>query len=84
MTHNPAEALREAAPRPKAFTMLADSRLEPKAVKGSMVYAITGHDYGLASDDTRLTGVKHMSVTLNADGSYPFFTVPESSLEPTP
>lgn len=63
------------------YRMRADSRLEPKAAAGAMVYDIKGWDYGLASDDTRLTGIEHVSVTLNADGDYPFFTVPRQDLE---
>lgn len=31
---------------------------------------------------TRLTGIEHVSVTLNKDGDYPFFTVPRDHLEP--
>jgi hypothetical protein len=48
---------------------------------GSTVYSIRGHDYGLASDDSRWTGVEHISVTLNADGDYPSFTIPRRDLE---
>jgi hypothetical protein len=51
---------------------------------GSTVYLCSGHDYGCARDDTNTTGVYHVSVTLKADGSYPFFTVPERDLQPIP
>jgi hypothetical protein len=60
--------------------MLKDSALEPKATAGATVYA-AGYDYGLASDDTEMTGIPHISVTLNSDGSYPFFTVAERDVE---
>jgi hypothetical protein len=63
------------------YRMLRNSDLEPKAVAGTVVYASAKHDYGLADDDTRITGVRHISVTLNSDGDYPFFTVPEGNVE---
>lgn len=63
------------------YRMKSDSTLEPKATAGTIVYPIKGHDYGLASDDTRMTGVLHISVTLDKDGGYPSFTVPETALE---
>lgn len=49
---------------------------------GKIVYLCTRHDYGCASTDSNFTGVKHVAVTLSSDGDYPFFTVPESILEP--
>lgn len=48
---------------------------------GSTVYQYTGYDYGLAKDDTQITGWQHMSVTLNRDGSTPFFTIPVKDLD---
>ena len=48
---------------------------------GETVYSQKYHDYGLASDDTRMTGIEHVSVTLNADGDYPGFTIPVKDLE---
>jgi len=48
---------------------------------GTVVYKSTRYDYGLASDDTRYTGVEHISVTLKEDGDYPFFTVPKHNLQ---
>jgi len=49
---------------------------------GDTVYLLRLSDYGSAGDDTRLTGIEHVSVTLNKDGDYPFFTVPRDHLEP--
>lgn len=49
--------------------------------KGTVVYELKGYDYGLASDDTRYTGIEHISVTLKSDGDYPSFTVPKHKLE---
>jgi hypothetical protein len=65
----------------RRYRMLKDSDLEPKAVAGSVVYACAYYDYGVADDDTRLSGKPHISVTLNSNGSYPFFTVPEDAVE---
>jgi hypothetical protein len=48
---------------------------------GTICYDFLHHDYGLASDDTRFTGVQHVSVTLKSDGGYPSFTIPASNLE---
>lgn len=49
--------------------------------EGAVVYQLRLHDYGLAHDDTLVTGIEHVSVTLNANGGYPFFTVPNTDLE---
>lgn len=65
----------------KAYKVLRDSKIELAATKGTTVYEQAGYDYGLAYDDTRVTGVKHISVTLNSDGSYPGFTIPLDDLE---
>lgn len=48
---------------------------------GTIVYSLRGWDYGLASDDTRHTGIEHVSVTLKPDGDYPSFTIQRNSLE---
>jgi hypothetical protein len=49
--------------------------------EGTIVYGLMMHDYGLASDDTRITGVEHVSVTLDPAGGYPSFTIVKSDLE---
>jgi hypothetical protein len=48
---------------------------------GEIVYDQKGYDYGLSSDDTRYTGVEHISVTRKSDGDYPGFTIPRMDLE---
>ena len=48
---------------------------------GTICYDLMKHDYGLASDDTRLTGVPHVSVTLDPEGGYPSFTIVAADLE---
>jgi hypothetical protein len=47
---------------------------------GKAVYSILGCDYGCANDDSRHFGVEHISVTLDPDGGYPFFTIPKHVL----
>lgn len=63
------------------FKVLKDSRLESSAKAGTFVYACRHADYGCASDDTRATGIEHISVTLDVNGNYPFFTMPRPDLE---
>jgi len=63
------------------YRVLKDAKTEPKAVAGSIVYEWTTGDYGLSADDTAVAGVPHISVTLNSNGDYPFFTIPECDLE---
>lgn len=64
----------------KAYRLLTD-RFDVPA--GTLVFRSVRYDYGCANDDTRVTGVKHISVTRNPDGDYPFFSVPVTSLEST-
>lgn len=64
-----------------AYRLKADNKIEPQAVAGTIVYPIRGHDYGVASDDARMTGVPHRSVTLDKAGGFPFFTAPVPDLE---
>lgn len=66
---------------PQAYELLTDSKLNTDATKGTTVYKCRRTDYGCASDDTRLTGIEHISVTLNKDGDYPFFTHPLNKLK---
>jgi len=51
---------------------------------GTIVYDPKGYDYGLAGDDTRITGIEHVSVTLDPEGGYPTFTIRKSSLKERP
>ncbi len=66
----------------KSYKVIKDSDLEPLAVAGTTVYDSMYADYGCANDDTRYTGIEHISVTLKSDGGYPFFTIPLRDLEP--
>ena len=65
----------------KQYKVLVDSKLESAAKAGTVVYEFTGYDYGLARDDTRFSGIRHISVTLNENGERPCFTIPFYDLE---
>lgn len=60
----------------KAYELTEDG-LKPK---GTICYPYRGCDYGLASDDTRMTGREHRSYTLKAFGGPPSFTHPIDGL----
>jgi hypothetical protein len=60
----------------RKYELLVDSTIEAQAKKGTIAYKSAKHDYGLAGDDTRITGVEHISLSLKEDGDYPFFTHP--------
>jgi hypothetical protein len=65
----------------KSYTVLRADRAADEDVKvGDIVYAIRGHDYGLAHDDEAMNGIPYKSVTFNKDGDYPSFTIPEVDL----
>lgn len=65
-----------------AFRLKTDSTLELKATAGTIVFEFTGCDYGLSDDDTRHTGIEHVSVTLRRGGGHSSFTHPKRDLEP--
>ena len=48
---------------------------------GKTVYRASGCDYGCSSDDSRMTGIPHVSMTLDENGGYPFFTMSEYDLK---
>lgn len=48
--------------------------------RGLTIYRAEKYDYGLASDDTRMTGIEHWSMTLDPAGGYPTFTVPVNKM----
>ena len=62
----------------KSFKTLVD-RFEYPA--GTVVYECVNYDYGCASEDTRETGIRHISVTESPTGDYPFFTIAVDDLE---
>lgn len=65
----------------KKYKIIRSDRAAKDVEVGTIVYDSAKHDYGLSSDDTRMTGIYHVSVTLNEDGDYPFFTIPFVDLE---
>lgn len=65
---------------PKAYTVKRADRAASPVQAGATVYQCAHHDYGCARDDTNNTGIEHVSVTLDAEGGYPFFTIPEEDL----
>ena len=68
--------------KPEAFRLMRGSHLCPEARAGTTVYSCLLGTYGLAAQDTRMTGRPHRSVTLDPEGEYPFFTVPDANLLP--
>lgn len=66
----------------QAYRLLKSAELAD-APAGTIVYGAAAHDYGLASDDSRITGIEHISVTLKRSGGYPTFTMPLRDLEKT-
>jgi hypothetical protein len=63
------------------YKLLKDSDPNPLAKVGTIVFK-GGYDYGLASDDTRITGIEHISVVL--PGETASFTIPLRDLEKIP
>ena len=64
------------------YKIIRSDRAANKDVKvGDLVHSCKGYDYGCSSDDTRITGIEHISVTLDENGDYPFFTIPDEDLE---
>lgn len=59
----------------------ADRAAENSLQVGDVVYPLRRYDYDLAHDDTRVTGIQHVSMTKDPDGNYPFFTIPWEDLE---
>jgi hypothetical protein len=68
---------------PRKFTLLSDDNASHHPA-GTVCYEFFGHDYGCCREDTEATGREFITLTLNADGSGPFFTCPCDSLEPRP
>lgn len=62
-------------------TPVLGGAVDKLATKGDIVYQCTKYDYGCASEDSHFSGFKHMSVTLDPTGDYPFFTIPVHNLE---
>ncbi len=48
---------------------------------GEIVYDSPCHDYGLSSDDTRFTGIEHISVVSQLEGNEGSRTIPKNALK---
>lgn len=55
----------------------SDENLRP----GDVVYSIAGYDWGIASEDSRSSGIDHTSVTYSPEGKHPFFTIPKDDIQ---
>lgn len=69
---------------PAAFRLLRDQPGEADALTGAIVYECLKDDFGAANQDSRRTGARHLAVTFDPAGGYPFFTVRKSDLAPNP
>lgn len=69
---------------PKQFRITKSGTNCKDLPAGTLCYDFLMHDYGLASDDTRITGIPHVSVTLDPKGGYPSFTIVAADLEEVP
>lgn len=69
--------------KPKKFRVLKQRVLGGAvyAEVGDIVYDQWAHDYGLANDDSRITGIEHRTVTKNENGDSPGFTMSVFDLE---
>lgn len=68
--------------QPRKFTVNGPNSADHPV--GTVCYDAWVHDYGLASDDTRITGIAHVSVTLDLAGGYPTFTIQRRNLADAP
>lgn len=55
--------------------------MDPPVNKGDVVYACTQDDFDTAISMSQITGIHHVSVTLDPTGDYPFFPIPTHNLE---
>lgn len=65
----------------KKYTVLSTPKSNNKIKPGDIVYECVKCDYGCAADDSQMTGVHHISISLSPTGDYPFFTIPAKDLE---
>jgi hypothetical protein len=62
----------------QAYILIEDYDGYPK---GAKVYFCNMNDFGCSKDDSIETGEDYISVTLNSNGDYPFFTIPKDLLK---
>jgi len=68
----------------KSFIIINNSRSSRPTSVGDIVYKCMQGDYGVASQDSRMMGVRFISVTYDKDGDYPFFTIAYDDIQETP
>jgi hypothetical protein len=68
--------------KPAAFRLLCDQPGETALAAGTLVYECLKDDFGAANQDSRRTGDRHLAVTMDPEGGYPFFTVRRKDLAP--
>ena len=59
----------------QSFTVISNHRSSIPISIGDIVYKCTKSDHGVARHDSRISGIKFISVTLSESGNYPFFTI---------
>jgi len=63
------------------FKIIRAERAAASEVKAGDVCYSVDDPYGLAADDTEITGIDHVCVSLSEEG-IPFFTIPSDDIEP--
>lgn len=66
--------------KPQRYMLLRDSEADPNLKAGMVVYDLEWSDYGAAENDEQVYKEPCRSVTLRADGGYPFAVVPIKDL----
>jgi hypothetical protein len=69
----------------QSFMLIDDVRLPDGSQtlsKGTIVYRCIQATYGLVSLDSEITGQRHVAITLDPEGGYPFYTMAARLLEP--
>lgn len=66
---------------PQQYKVMRADRAADEVSVGDFVYDCNGHDYGIASEDSRTQGIEYVTVTKSPAGDYPFFTIPSMDLD---
>lgn len=77
---------RFSGPQPRRYILRKDRHIDGTflALRGRIVFEYLRDDYGLAHHDTRASGIRHIAVTLDPEGGFPFFTVARNDLKDMP
>lgn len=70
----------------KRYRVLRDRIIgaDTMARTGNVVFLCASDDFGLARQDTRTSGKRHIAVTYDPGGGHPIFTIPRRDLEEWP